>query len=433
MNRRQLLLSAGAAGLVGLGGLALAQGFQISTAAEAWLYALPLIEMATTRARVLKAPGAAINTLTHGRTLADHNARAVTTPNNDTLYSTAFLDLTQGPVTLTVPATGARYWSAAVMDMFTNNNAVLGLRTVGGEGGTFTLVGPGQPSKGPNPVRVATPHAWLLIRTLVKDAADVPAVHKVQDGFVLVGPKAPPPPAYAGRDAPAADYFASARALLAAEGHPAADLRLIRRAGDLLEPMITGNTTLALPPDAEAGADQARMITRFAKGRQTFTDGWAYPRANLGDYGQDYIYRAVVALAGLGALPVAEAMYMKAAGDDGAGLFTGDGLYRLSLPADMPLDGFWSLSMYEATADGQYFFTDNPLNRYAIGDRTPGLKREADGSLDLWIGRADPGGDRSANWLPAPKAGPFAMYLRTYLPRAELLDGRFRFSAVEKV
>jgi hypothetical protein len=433
MNRRKLLLSAGAAGVVGLGGLAAAQGFQISTAAEAWLYALPLIEMATTRARMLRAPGAAINRLTHGRSLADHNARAVTTPNNDTLYSTAFLDLSQGPVTLTVPAIGARYWSAAVMDMFTNNNAVLGLRTVGGEGGTFTLVGPGQPAKGPNPVRVATPHAWLLIRTLVNDAADAAAVHRIQNGFVLSGPKAAPPPAYAGRDATAREYFATARALLAAEGYPASDLRIIRRTSVLLEPTITGNTPLALPPETEKGADQARMITRFAKGRQTFTDGWAYPRANLGDYDQDYIYRAVVALAGLGALPVAEAMYMKAAGDDGAGLFTGDGLYRLSLPARMPLDGFWSLSMYEATDDGQFFFTDNKLNRYAIGDRTPGLKRNADGSLDLWIGRTDPGGDRTANWLPAPKSGPFAMYLRTYLPKPELLNGQFRFKPVEKV
>jgi hypothetical protein len=88
--------------------------------------------------------------------------------------------------------------------------------------------------------------------------------------------------------------------------------------------------------------------------------------------------------------------------------------------------------MYEATADGQFFFTDNPLDRYTIGDRTPGLKRNADGSLDIWIGRVDPGGDKSANWLPAPKSGPFSMYLRTYLPRAELLDGRFRFKAVEK-
>jgi len=427
MNRRRLLLSAGAVGLVGAGGLAVAQGLQISTAAEAWLYALPLIEMATTRARLLKTPGAAVNRLTHTRELSTHASRWVTTPNNDTLYSSAFLDLTQGPVTLTAPATGKRYWSAAIMDMFTNNNAVLGLRTVGGEGATFTLVGPGQSSKGPNPVRVATPHAWLLVRTLVVDEADLPAAREVQDGFVLTGPKAAAPPAYAARDAEAAEYFAAARALLAADPAPATDRKVLRKTAAFLG---------AGPFDAGAartGAQQAQMITRFAKGRQTFTDGWAYPRANLGDYGQDCIYRAVVALMGLGALPVAEAMYMKAAGDDGAGLFTGDGLYRLRLPADMPLDGFWSLSMYEATADGQYFFTDNPLNRYAIGDRTVGLKREGDGSLNLWIGRTDPGGERSSNWLPAPKTGPFAMYLRTYLPKAELLDGRFRFSAVEKV
>jgi hypothetical protein len=426
MNRRNLLLSAGAAGLAVTAGSALAQGFQISPAAQAWLYALPLIEMATTRARLLKAPGAAINTLTHGRVLADHAARAVTTPNNDTLYSTAFLDLTQGPVTLTVPPTGARYWSAAIMDMFTNNNAVLGLRTVGGEGGTYTLVGPGQPSKGPNPVRVATPHAWLLVRTLVADVGDLPAAHKVQDGFVLTGPKGAAPPAYATRDAGAADYFAAARALLAADPAPATDGKILRKSAAFLG---------AGPFDAaaaEAGAGQARMIAQFAKGRQVFTDGWAYPRANLGDYGQDYIYRGVVALMGLGALPVAEAMYMRAGGDDGTGVFTGDGPYRLTLPADVPVDAFWSLSMYEVMDDGQLFFTDNPIRRYAVGDRTPGLKREADGSVILWIGRTDPGGERSANWLPAPKSGPFALYLRTYLPRAELLGGQFRFKPVEK-
>ena len=130
---------------------------------------------------------------------------------------------------------------------------------------------------------------------------------------------------------------------------------------------------------------------------------------------------------------MAEATYLKAAGEDGQGNFTGDGLYRLSLPAQLPLDGFWSLSMYEVTPDGQFFFTDNPINRYAIGDRTPGLKRNADGTLDVWIGRTDPGGERSANWLPAPKAGPFALYLRAYLPRPEILDGRFRFPAIGKV
>jgi hypothetical protein len=431
MNRRQLLLTAGALGLAGTPVLAASPDAK-TAARDAWLYALPLIEMAATRAKMLAKGNAGVNKLVHTRALTDHTGRFVTTPNNDTLYSSAWLDLSKGPVTLTIPACGTRYWSAAVMDMFTNNNAVLGLRTVGGEATKVTLVGPGHAAPPTGAVRVATPHAWLLMRLLVDGEADMAAVHALQDGFVLHAPAAAAPPVYPLRDAAPDAYFAGAQALLAADGFPATDLALVRRAGPLLFPP----TKAATPPAAEAvaaGVAEAQAITRFARGRQTFVQGWAYPRANLGDYGQDYIYRAVVALAGLGALPVAEAMYMKAAGDDGTGLFTGDGLYRLNMPAKPPLDGFWSLSMYEATADGQYFFTDNPLKRYAIGDRTPGLVRNADGSVDLWIGRADPGGDRSANWLPAPKAGPFALYLRTYLPKPELLDGRFRFKAVEKV
>lgn len=424
MNRREWLAMAGAMGFAPT--LARAADGDPTAARDAWLYALPLIEMATTRARLLKAPGAAINTLNHTRALSDHAARWVTTPNNDTLYSSAFLDLTQGAVTLTIPPMGKRYYSAAVMDMFTNNNVVLGSRTMGGEGGTFTLVGPGQASGGPNPVRIATPHAWLLIRTLTDGGADLEAAHKAQDGFVLKGPPGAPVAAYANREARPADYFATARTLLASDPAPATDLRILRRTAAFLG---AGPFEEAA---ATAGAEQARMISIFAKGRQTFVNGWSYPRANLGDYGQDYLYRAIVALQGLGALPVAEAMYMKAAGDDGAGVFTGDGLYRLTLPAQLPLDGFWSLSMYEATADGQFFFTDNPLKRYTIGDRTPGVVRKADGSLDIWIGRNNPGGDKTANWLPAPKSGPFALYLRAYLPRAELLDGRFRFPAVAK-
>lgn len=425
MNRRELLVVAGALGLSPALAAKAADG-DPSAARDAWLYALPLIEMAATRARLLKAPGAAINKLSHTRTLSDHNARWVTTPNNDTLYSSAFLDLTKGPVTLTIPALGQRYYAVAVMDMFTNNNVVLGTRTIGGKGGTFTLVGPGQASSGPNPTRIATPHAWLLVRTLVNGEADLDAAHKAQDGFVLKGPAGGPVAAYANREAKPADYFATARSLLASDPAPPTDLRILSRTAAFLG---------AGPYDeaaATAGAEQARMITIFAKGRQAFVNGWSYPRPNLGDYGQDYLYRGIVALQGLGALPVAEAMYMKAAGDDGAGNFTGDGLYRLSLPAQIPLDGFWSLSMYEAMPDGQFFFTDNPLKRYTIGDRTPGLKRNADGSLDLWIGRSDPGGDKSANWLPAPKSGPFALYLRAYLPKAELLGGAFRFPAVVK-
>lgn len=430
MHRRELLALAGALGLAPSLARATIQEKQdgdATAARDAYLYALPLIEMATTRARLLKSPGAAINTLSHTRALSDHTARWVTTPNNDTLYSSAFLDLSKGAATLTIPPMGKRYYSVAVMDMFTNNNVVLGTRTIGGEGGTFTLVGPGQASTGPNPVRIATPHAWMLIRILTDGGEDLAATHKAQDGFVLKGAAGGPIAAYAARDAKPVDYFATARTLLASDPAPATDLKILRRTSAFLG---AGPFSEAAAAD---GVDEAKMITVFAKGRQVFTGGWSYPRPSLGDYGQDYLYRAIVALQGLGALPVAEAVYLKAAGDDGAGTFTGDGPYRLSLTAQLPLDGFWSLSMYEATSDGQFFFTDNPLKRYAIGDRTPGLKRNADGTLDLWIGRVDPGGHKTANWLPAPKSGPFAMYLRAYLPKAELLDGRFRLPAVVKV
>jgi hypothetical protein len=148
MNRRDLLAMAGALGLAPAFAKAQDRAAAAMAARDAYFYALPLIEMATTRTRLLKAPGAAINRLTHTRALTDHTGRAVTTPNNDTLYSSAFVDLTQGPIILTIPATGGRYYSVAIMDMFTNNNVVLGSRTVGGQGGTFTLVGPGQRRRG---------------------------------------------------------------------------------------------------------------------------------------------------------------------------------------------------------------------------------------------------------------------------------------------
>ncbi|MFY8140012.1 MAG: DUF1254 domain-containing protein, partial [Caulobacter sp.] len=183
MNRRELFAAMAALGVTGLAlrpGEALAD--EATDARDLWLYGLPIIEMATTRARHL-GEGMTLNRLRHARTLSDHTARSVTTPNNDTLYSMAWIDLTQGPVTLTVPATGDRYWSAALMDMYSNNNVVLGLRTTGGKGGRYTIVGPGQTGGGPDVLRCETPHGWLLVRTLTDGGADLPATHSIQDGF----------------------------------------------------------------------------------------------------------------------------------------------------------------------------------------------------------------------------------------------------------
>lgn len=438
MNRREAFQGLGALGLAGFATPALAQSEAQSDAhsdahsdaqtiaRDAWIYGLPLIEMATTRARHL-AMGAPQNHFFGGRALAAPKDRTVTNPNNDTLYLSAWIDLTQGPVGLTVPAVGDRYWSLAVMDMFSNNNAVLGSRTVGPDGGVFTLVGPDQPLGGPNPIRIATPHAWALARVLVDGPEDVAAVQALLKGFKLAGKAGPRPETYADRAAGPADYFDSVRRLLKAEPPPTTDLALLRRCA----PLLVDGTALD-PTAVEAGVAEARALVRGGWGRETGVDGWVYPRFNLGDYGQDYGYRAAVALGGLAALPRAEAIYLRSRGEKD-GLYVSDRSWRLSMPADVPVDAFWSLSMYEATDDGQFFFTDNPLNRYAIGDRTRGLVRRTDGGVDLWIGRTDPGGARTANWLPAPKAAPWIVTWRAYLPKPALVHGQWRLPAIVEV
>lgn len=438
MNRREVLAALAVIGVVPAARAHAAAGDLRSAAREAWLYGLPLIEMATTRARALSGRGgqpAGLNRFGHTRRLAGPQSRAVTAPNNDTLYSSAWLDLTNGPVTLTVPPTGDRYISVAGMNMFTDNDFILGTRTTGGGGGTYTIVGPDQAGDGPGIVRLTTPHGWLLARTLVDGPDDLPAVHKVQDGLRLNGPAGVAPPTYAGRQAPALEYFAAVAEILKADPPPATDGALFGRAVSLgltaqggFDPKRFDAAAVA---EIEAGvAEGRRTLQGLRPGAQV--QGWTYPRSTLGDYNQDYAFRAAVALAGLAALPPAEAMYLQPVGDRGR-MLTGPGPYRLHFTADRmpPVDAFWSLTMYEATPEGQFFLVDNPLGRYSIGDRTPGLRTNADGSLDIWIARADPGADRRANWLPAPPAGPFSLSFRAYLPKDEMREGRYRLPALQ--
>ena len=404
-----------------------------TAARAAYTYTLPLIEVATTRQRGIGF-GQRMGPFTHVRTLANPKHRAVTTPNNDTFYSTAQIDLSAGPVTLTLPAAGDRYLSLALMDAYTNNFAILGTRTTGPDGGTFRLVGPGDAAEGWNVLRSPTNHVWALARILVDGPHDMEAAREVQAGISMQGPASEPPGPYAARSADWAEYFASAAALMAANPPPVTDLAILRAMAPL--GLLDGFDPSCFSPaevaEIEAGVAEARRAARKGGlGGASYIDGWSYPSSRLGDFDQDYGYRAAVALSGLAALPPAEAMYMRAQGHGPRDLMDGSKAWRLHFPADRPLpvNSFWSLSLYEATDDGQFFFTDNPLNRYAIGDRTPGLARNADGSLDIWIGHDNPGAEREANWLPAP-AGPFALFLRAYLPKRELLDGEYRLPPI---
>jgi hypothetical protein len=93
------------------------------------------------------------------------------------------------------------------------------------------------------------------------------------------------------------------------------------------------------------------------------------------------------------------------------------------------VDAFWSLTMYDGS---DFYLVANPINRYSIGDRTPGLKRNDDGSISLYIGNASPGDDRESNWLPAP-AAPFRPCMRMYQPRKEILDDTYVLPSIARI
>ena len=441
MNRRKFLKTgAAAAALAGTPASASDSDFKI-IARDAYLYTLPLIEMETVRMRLI-ANGGQQNTIYARRTLADHTSRGVTSPNNDTLYASAWLDLSQGPVTITLPDFGKRYFSLQLMDMFTNSFAVLGTRMNGGKAGTFELVPPADASsaKGPNTIVAQTPKVWALGRTLVDGPHDLEEANEAQAAVTITGPKVIDAAglAYAGHRAAGApwhDYFSEANRLLTEHRPPAADNPMLTTIGRLGigpgNPFFLVKLTPEERAAIEAGVAEARAFVIDPQRRGNEVDGWYYPGPTLGNFGTDYISRAVVARTGLAALPREEAMYMRPTGEGGNALYDGRKAWRLRFDAGKlpPVNAFWSLTMYERTADGQSFFTPSAINRYAIGDRTPGLKTNSDGSLDIWIGHANPGPERESNWLPAP-AGPCTMTLRAYLPKPEVLNGSYRLPRI---
>ncbi len=434
-DRRMLLRYASALGLASLGGCSSLLTADLSpfdaSCGDLYLYGLPVLEMARARQRTI---GKAANQWRHVRKLADSSSRKVTTPNNDTLYSSAWLDLRKGPVVLTYPNATGRYFSVAFLDMFTNNFVVLGPEQTLGQSGSVRLVAPDGPTTG-DEIIAPTPWVWAQVRTLVSNTDDLKLAHEFQDGLRILGDQLPPPDPVSAPTDPLSELQAIV-GLLEAEAPPLPGEHQLRDRWKRAELTSEGlanapqsRLTLAVNGIKDA---RARITKRLAA--STPISGWIYPEAHLGDFGNDYLYRASISVWGLGALPLREAAYFRAVAQDGVATFPSDKSFvlRFEPGAAPPARAFWSLSLYEALDDGRLFFSPNPLGRHAIGDRTPGLRTETDGSLTIWLGGPDPGEDRRSNWLPATGTR-FALILRAYNPQPSMLDGRYLLPQVNAV
>ena len=177
-------------------------------------------------------------------------------------------------------------------------------------------------------------------------------------------------------------------------------------------------------------AAQKKILGHFKTGG-TSARGWIFT-TKAGTYGTDYLQRAFITAIGLGANRPQDAVYPTSEMDADDEPYSGANKYVLHFAKGRtpPVDAFWSLTMY----NGQYFFVDNPLNKYTVSPRN-NLKYNDDGSLDIYIQNESPGKDKEANWLPAPE-GKFVLMMRLYWPKEttpSIIDGTWQPPGVQKV
>jgi hypothetical protein len=398
-------------------------------AEQAFVWGYPLVVSQRTMQSIGALVG--VNALLNQAKLTNASTRIIVSPNQDTLYSVAVLDLRAEPMVLEVPDVLDRYWTYQLLDAWTSSFHYLGTRATSGLGGRFAITAPGWEGALPDGVeRIESPtsQAFLLGRFLVDgpdDVANVAAIDRTLTPLsVLAGSPAPepPPPLGAAPGRPVdtgldgAAFFDELSAALAVNA-PAreADARALASFAPL---GIGPGSSPSQGPYADALAEGAALAlaTLEADGlaRAKVENGWVrYPE--IGADSSDPLLRAVIARIAWGANVPEESIYALSDGDASGTLYDG-GTPRVlrfeagALPPVDPTHGFWSVTLYGPDR----FFVENELDRYAIGDRTPGLVYGDDGSLELVIA-SEPPAEGVSNWLPAP-AGPYSLMLRAYLP-----------------
>jgi hypothetical protein len=419
-------------------------------AKEAYIYAYAPVYMERQRRNMVSVDAdrgdgsAPENSFGNVRALGSPALKTIVMPNNDTLYSSAWIDLSKGPFLLGVPPMGDRYFTFQMMDAFSNTFDYVGTRATGAQGGKFLLAAPGW--KGEKPAGVdkvfvgPTNRIWIAARFGVRGEADVVGAHKAQDSIRLTDldgkPVAGVNPGFKPLAAPETwsteQFFTVFGDLLKDTPTPPAAQPLVARLSAIGLSPKTGFTPASLSKETlaaiDAGAKEGFAAIQAAKLGDS-VNGWDFSMKN-GRFGEDYLVRSAIAFRSLAGNAPEEAIYFNADKDisgqplDGANRYT----MRFEKGQLPPVDGFWSLTMY----DGKTFFmVENPKKRYSIGSQTPGLTFAPDGSLTLYIQHENPGPGKEANWLPAP-AGAFDVHLRTYVPQKPLLDGSYKLPPLKR-
>jgi hypothetical protein len=385
--------------------------------------------------------------------------RGVSAPNADTLYSVAWVDLSQ-PVVFSHPDMGNRFYLFEMVDLWMTIVQTPGARTSGGAAMNYLLTGPGwkgEVPQGMTQIAFPTRYAVILGRTYADGREeDYKAVNALQAQYSLTplasygkpftyqAPPVDPTPGFSMTDKPqtvilnmdAATYFNMLAQLMGSSAPPAeADAPMLAKMAKIgIEPGKPFDASKLDPAVQKELKDLPQVALKQILGNTSsmgeMVNGWIIAKG-LGRYGTDYLKRATVAALGWPANLQDDAVYPYTEVDGNGEKLTGSNNYTLTFAEGQtpPVDGFWSITMY--MVDGGWWFTPNPLNKFTVSPRD-NLQPNPDGSVTLYLQAESPGKDKESNWLPAPE-GEFVPMMRMYAPKAgspSILDGSWKPPAV---
>lgn len=434
------------------------KGEPMQIAEEAFIYGLPLVMnyevfyqyFVDTSGPQYKAP---INELYNTARVYTPKDTTVITPNSDTPYSFVAMDLRAEPFVICNPdIEKGRYFSVQLVDFYTFNYGYIGSRATGNAASCNMIVGPNW--KGEKPAGIGqvfqseTDFSIAIIRTQLFDPTDIDNVKKIQAGYRAVPlstfeKKAAPPAA-------AKIHWPKINKKMA-EAYPFSYLNFIL---ELCPPTGGAEVELPLrarfakigvqagkpfPPEKISSKQKAMLETAMKNGIAAIKsevgglganeNGWRTDAKGIGDrqvYAGDWKLRAAIAMAGIYANDPIEALYPLAIADNHEQKLDGSKYkYSITFPADAypPANAFWSITMYDGKTQ---LLIENPINRYLINSpMLPDLKKNADGSVTIYIQNKSPGEEKEANWLPAPD-GPIYMAMRLYWPKEAALKGNWK-------
>jgi hypothetical protein len=425
--------------------------------ADAFVFGFPLLTMMAAMRRATNVPvadgeRAPLNQFAHLHRFPDPAFRTIVGSNAHTLYSQAWLDLSAEPLLLDLPDTGGRSYLMPLVDAWSDVFICLGPRTVGTAAGTYALAGPGWSGTLPDGVRridAPTNTVWVIGHTHATGQDDLDFGRAIQEGMALTplsaygAPYTPPegeldreldfkPSPHKMLRAIKAQEFLTELAREMGSNPPASGDRAIldRLASIGLrpgQPFEWASLTDEVREGLEAGLVDGREAVA-APPPPRLENGWHSLRERLGTYGADYLRRAQIANVALGIAHPEDAVFPITATDGDGSRLNGAHRYVLRFESGglPPVEALWSLAMY----DMDQVLVDNPIDRYALGDRDE-LELGEDGSLEIAIQQQSPNGS-NANWLPAPE-GDFNLMLHMYWPSQRVLDGSWVIPAVQRV